>query len=847
MFFKTMRKYTSLIVLVGILAAVSIGCDSTANDNMGDDSMSNENQMIDQAGNADIDWVSHPFEGKASNLNDIQPVWEGNGNILRVCNISNDILSLYMEDGYLTDVQLIEYVPQSGDSIQSYTEWRGFEVRELFRKRSRIGILIDGDKQLSIPEKFVGKQTEIAQLENAQNYTIYSHDDPDYNKYVKPAEVWIKSIPGNYSSHTTEHVTNNTVYLKLDKPMKEGCSYYIVLDNINVEQTAGVYKYDTKNVVSEAVHTNQAGYRPDDPGKCAYLSVWLGTGGKMKYPTGMKFYIVNENGEEVFTGKTKLALASSVPEFSSQKNLNFTDVYRMDFSDLTTPGKYTLYVEGVGAGYDFVISDDAWEDALKISMKGFYNQRSGIELLPEYTDYVKPRSMHPDDGFVVYASTCSLLDSGNGLNALGTDEDNFGNLVAGLTDEVVENAWGGYFDAGDWDRRITHLEATRLQLELFLLNPDYFEGLDLNIPESSNKIPDMLDEAMWNIDCYKRMQLEDGGIRGGIESAEHPKTSETSWTESLTIMAYAPDHWSAYLYTGAAARLASCLKIVGENELADEYLQSAIKAFNWAEKEYAVWKDRTDVTEKSKAKCVTERLQACADLYYATEDKVYGDIYKSALPLNGSNSINSLGDYEIEDAVFAYTMLPEELRDEEVYKICSDAIIELAESTMQFQASNAFNIAGRNAYEYRGWGFYGSPKANALARAHHLTGENKYLLWLVRATQFATGCNSLSISFTTGLGENAVRYPLIVDQRNGGLKNPPVGITTYGPFEKQYTGGMWFLADKKYIHNYIYPAWEQWPDLDSYLDTYRFADNCEFTVHGSMGISAYLWGYLAQR
>jgi len=40
----------------------------------------------------------------------------------------------------------------------------------------------------------------------------------------------------------------------------------------------------------------------------------------------------------------------------------------------------------------------------------------------------------------VYQSTCSLLNSGNGLNALGTDKGNFKNLCEGLTGKLVENA-----------------------------------------------------------------------------------------------------------------------------------------------------------------------------------------------------------------------------------------------------------------------------------------------------------------------------------------------------------------------------------------------------------------------
>jgi endoglucanase len=35
----------------------------------------------------------------------------------------------------------------------------------------------------------------------------------------------------------------------------------------------------------------------------------------------------------------------------------------------------------------------------------------------------------------------------------------------------VPNAWGGYFDAGDWNRRIQHLDATNLLFELAEMFP----------------------------------------------------------------------------------------------------------------------------------------------------------------------------------------------------------------------------------------------------------------------------------------------------------------------------------------------------------------------------------------
>ncbi len=151
------------------------------------------------------------------------------------------------------------------------------------------------------------------------------------------------------------------------------------------------------------------------------------------------------------------------------------------------------------------------------------------------------------------------METRNGLNLLG-ESSNFEALNKNVTPVTVDNAWGGYFDAADWDRRIQHLASSRSHLELLELFPAYFTQLNLNIPESGDAIPDMLDEALFNIDCYRRLQTPAGGIRGGIEAAEHPVKGETSWLESLQVMAYAPGPWSSYFYANVAARAAYLLR-----------------------------------------------------------------------------------------------------------------------------------------------------------------------------------------------------------------------------------------------------------------------------------------------
>ena len=182
------------------------------------------------------------------------------------------------------------------------------------------------------------------------------------------------------------------------------------------------------------------------------------------------------------------------------------------------PGTYRVCVEGVGCSHPFEIRDDVWRKAFYVSVRGLYHQRSGIEIGPPYTSFRRPRNFHPDDGVRVYASTARLMETSNGL---APKSDVFTMLMQGRTAEIVPDAWGGYCDAGDWDRRIQHLLASRLLLELFELFPDYFERFDLNIP-GSNDLPDLIREALWDIDFYKRLQTKEGGVRGGIESAGAP-------------------------------------------------------------------------------------------------------------------------------------------------------------------------------------------------------------------------------------------------------------------------------------------------------------------------------------
>jgi endoglucanase len=408
--------------------------------------------------------------------------------------------------------------------------------------------------------------------------------------------------------------------------------YTVRFRELDLDRAAVDYIHDAETVRSEAVHTSQIGFRADDPAKCAFLSIWLGTGGAHSYPQRLRFSLIEAGtGERVYTGKVNLAWSVGNPEeIGGRVNHNRTDVYRMDFGDFGSPGRYRACVEGVGCGYPFEIGTDVWKRVFRISMRGFYHQRIGIALLPPLTDFIRPRAFHPLDGLKVYQSTCPLLYSGNGLNALGTEKNNFDCLVAGKTGEIVPDVWGGYADAADWDRRIQHLFATRLHLELMELFPEFFKALSLNVSESRNELPDLMDEALFDLEVYRRLQMQDGGVRGGLESSEHPNLGETSWQDSLTLMAYAPDCWSSYIYAGVAARAAFMLRALGSGS-ARMYEESALRAIGWAEVEYEKWKrgpDYAKATERARSRIPVERNLAAVELYRLTHDKRWHEVFR---------------------------------------------------------------------------------------------------------------------------------------------------------------------------------------------------------------------------
>lgn len=193
---------------------------------------------------------------------------------------------------------------------------------------------------------------------------------------------------------------------------------------------------------------------------------------------------------DVATGKNVYGGEAGEPLYWE---LSGDTVRAADFSAFTTPGTYRLCLAGTEVcSAPFRIGDDVYSEISGAAVRSYYLNRSGIEITAEHGGKWARPAGHPDTEVIVHASAAS----------------------AGRPTGTVISSPGGWYDAGDYNKYIVNSSITNYTLLLFYqLYPEYCRSLDLNIPESANDIPDLVDELLWNLKWYLTMQdPADGGV-----------------------------------------------------------------------------------------------------------------------------------------------------------------------------------------------------------------------------------------------------------------------------------------------------------------------------------------------
>ena len=581
---------------------------------------------------------------------------------------------------------------------------------------------------------------------------------------------------------------------------------------------------------SPAIRVNHLGFEPGDPFGAGYLSYWAGAGKPFDLAMGDRFELVDDvTGGVVFEGVIELETAKDAPPA-----LGGADVYRLDFSSFDEPGVYRICAAGV-CSEPFAVRDGVWLDGFRLAMRGFMSQRSGIELGPPWSDWQRPRSLHPDDGMVAQRSLASLADTSMGLNLL--NQNSFKALVEGATDEEVPGAWGGWHDAGDWDRRAQHLEIAGRLLLLLEMRPDLAQ-VELAIPERGGAVPDLLDEALWCIDLFARLQNPEGGVPGGIESAGHPRFGESSWTETQPRFVYAPDPWASWAFAAASARAARLLRDLAAEragERADDLSERALRAMAWAEAAGREWMGRHHQLRHT-------RNLAALELYRLTGERHWHELFAYTSSY-GERQHLDWKERQLE-AGFVYAALTDGA-DPDIAAHARANIVERANYLLGAPAGGFGQIVDpHRPYGYSYTSTVAADAYDVLIFAHALTGERSLLEAIIGETQFGLGANPDGMAYITGLGSRSPPAPLVVDMLALADRTPPPGITIFGHFDATRRGhGL--LETAGAVMWPRYPA--EWPVHEMYVGFPSLVPVSEYSIRATIGPTAFVMGYLAGR
>ncbi|TDB71352.1 glycoside hydrolase family 9 protein [Micromonospora sp. KC723] len=534
----------------------------------------------------------------------------------------------------------------------------------------------------------------------------------------------------------------------------------ICLDNVSLRggEPAPPYVPDT----GPRVRVNQVGYLPGGPKNATVVT---------EKTEPLDWELRSAAGTVVASGRST---PRGVDEASGQH------VQTVDFSTHRTPGTgYTLVADGE-TSHPFDISGTVYDRLRSDALQFFYAQRSGItidgDLIGE--EYARPAGhlgVAPNQGDTEVPCAADACD-------------------------YTLDVRGGWYDAGDHGKYVVNGGIATYQLLNTFERTKTAETADagaalgdstLRVPERGNDVPDILDEARWEIEFLLRMQVPAGKPLAGMA---HHKIHDRAWTglplapeDDPQPRELHPPSTAATLNLAAVA--AQCARLFAPYDAA-----FAARCGTAAKSAYAAAKahpevyapnggvgggpyDDTDVTD--------EFYWAAAELYLTYGDKTYladvtaskhhtGDVFT---PTGfGWQSVAALGRLDL-------ATVPNGLPAAERARIRA-SVTEAADAYLATLHAQAYGLPmPANGYF---WGATSSVINNAvvLATAFDLTRNATYRDGAVQAADYLFGRNALNMSYVTGWGEQHARNQhsrIFGHQLDPSMPRPPAGSLAGGP------------------------------------------------------------------
>jgi endoglucanase len=574
-------------------------------------------------------------------------------------------------------------------------------------------------------------------------------------------------------------------YLKLPFTLEPGEDYAVRDEWGNRLE----FSYDEDKTVSWAIKVNQVGYLADAPSKYAYLGAWESHAGALDLSRfeGAPFALVDaETGEAVLEGTIEYRMDDTA--------LSGEIVYQMDFSSVTTPGEYYVRVPGAGRSWGFVIGQDAMGEAFYTHARGLYHNRCGIDLEEPYTAWTRGDIHQTFRGGFPPDESDYKDHSGEGWGFLDSEGkyvsySSFAAVAATATDELLEGVDGGWHDAADYDRRSYHFRAVQDLLVSYFMFPANFTDGQLNLPESGNGLPDILDEARWGIDVWMAAQEDSGGVGTWIEATSHPQEWDPGADTQPYYLSLATRN-SSLEYARYAAMLARALTQAGQPDKAKPYLESAVAAYHFGTDPTVRVSNSWDAGGETHTWIEAptpdgeRRVWALIELWLASGDSSYQAELET--PVMGETFLHAVDQLWWQNLIYMAVNvgLESESFPDGWGDAAKAAVVWRADAWVSAYETHAYRrvwyAADHGYFSLMGWGNAVFMPLRSLVAAWRFTGDETYRDAALTGLDYLHGANGQGRVNTTGLGDHdaavALHLPSWADEHD----ELSPGITLYG-------------------------------------------------------------------
>ncbi len=479
-------------------------------------------------------------------------------------------------------------------------------------------------------------------------------------------------------------------------------------------------------------------------------------------PLAHKVAVVSASGATAFSivraGTSKVVYSGKLSAAATWE-ASGESVQLADFSAFQRTGDYQVRVTGLPDSPRFGVRTDQYAQLNQSALRYYYLNRASIAVSKQFAGKYARAAGHPDDRVIVHASA-----------ATATRPE--GTVIASPK---------GWYDAGDYNKYIVNSGiSTYTLLAAYEHFPDYYRKQSSNIPESGDAVPDVLNEAMWNLAWMLTMQDEDGGVyhkltnklfdgmvmpeQGSVERYVVQKTTAAT-LDFAAVMATASRIYRQYdsAFPGFSARA----------------LKSAERAWQWAQANPGVlYRQPADVkTGEYADRNVSDELAwAAAELYITTKN----DSYYQAMRLPQVSTVPSWSDV----GSLAWISLSQHrsnLTATADRQLIATHIDQLASTLLDRTEKSAYNVAMQTADFVWGSNAVALNQAMMLIQGYRLNARREYLDAAQSLFDYVLGRNAINRSFVTGYGSMQPMHPHHRISQADGIVEPAPGMLIGGP------------------------------------------------------------------